>query len=728
MKITKKLAAGLLALALLSSLALPALAAGADLDARLKAVTLKVKETLDIGDDYTEFTGNLTESDPAAQWSLYWSKDDESLQVRATEEGKILYYSLYRNTDIYSGDDGNIAKFPDSAGTARAKDAAEAFLAKVLDTGIESVDLESYTDSVLRYYSSGSCSFYGTLKLNGTDTPISVNLSVDTGDMQVVSFYRSDSGEDYSSLSVPGQAISVSAASPVLFSTVNMYLSYALRDGDDKTAYLQYTPVSDGSYAVDAVTGKLVSLNTYLAYMGYENAKSPSVAYDSASGLTQVELDTAAGLKDVLSRDTLEAAARNISEFGITSDFSLRSVNYYAGTGDSAGSVTAYLSFYSGGTASASASVSSGVAVPASDKVSSGSVSSYKYVTLDAKTAALISFSSYRGSDDKNPELLYTRSQAETVARNFLAKYEKDRLAVTSLASSEDAEGSETCTFVYQHTVNGIPFPQNSLYVTVDAVTGNISAFSVSWTDDIEFVSAANVIPAESAKGLYTAAEDLVLSYVYVSEDTEDGFADSHLLLAYTFDSRNTVWGVDAVSGALLRSESSGDTKLAYDDISSHYARDKIEKLAQYGIGFSGGSFFPDRQLTQKDLLTLLIAACGNYYGTPVSETEEDSLYLSAYSLGILTKEEKAPDSLVTRAELVKLVLRAAGYGRAAEIPDIYVVKFADASAVPSGLTGYVAIARGLGIISGTPEGKFLPSQVATRAEAAVVLYNYMST
>lgn len=438
-----------------------------------------------------------------------------------------------------------------------------------------------------------------------------------------------------------------------------------------------------------------------------------------------MELDTAAGLKDVLSRDTLEAAARGISEFGITSDFSLRSVNYYAGTGDSAGSVTAYLSFYSGGTSSAS--VSSGVAVPASDKVSSGTVSSYKYVTLDAKTAALLSFSSYRNSDEKDPELLYTRAQAETVARNFLTKYEKDRLAVSSLASSEDAEDSEYFTFVYQHTVNGIPFPQNSLYVTVDAVTGGISAFSVSWTDDIEFVSAANVIPSASAKELYTAAENLILSYVYVSDESAGSLTDSHLLLAYTFDPQNNVWGVDAVSGELLRSESSGDTKLAYDDISSHYARDKIEKLAQYGIGFSGGSFFPGRQLTQKDLLTLLIAACGNYYGTPVSETEEDTLYLSAYSLGILTKEEKAPDSLVTRAELVKLVLRAAGYGRAAEIQGIYVVKFADAAAVPSGLTGYVAIARGLGIISGTPEGKFLPNQVATRAEAAVILYNYMS-
>ena len=204
--------------------------------------------------------------------------------------------------------------------------------------------------------------------------------------------------------------------------------------------------------------------------------------------------------------------------------------------------------------------------------------------------------------------------------------------------------------------------------------------------------------------------------------------ADSHLLLAYTYDPQNTVWGVDAVSGELLRSESSQDAEITYDDISSHYAKAKIEKLAEYGIGFSGGSFFPDRSLTQRDLIALLVSACGNYYGIPASEAEVDSLYYSAYSLGILTKAEKAPDSLVTRAELVKRVVRAAGYGRAAEISGIYTVNFADAAAIDKDLTGYVAIARGLGIISGTPGGKFLPNRTATRAEAAVVLYNYMST
>ena len=53
----KKTLCLLLALALCLGLALPAAAASEPADEQLKAVTLKVKKTLGIADDYTEFNG-----------------------------------------------------------------------------------------------------------------------------------------------------------------------------------------------------------------------------------------------------------------------------------------------------------------------------------------------------------------------------------------------------------------------------------------------------------------------------------------------------------------------------------------------------------------------------------------------------------------------------------------------------------------------------------------------
>ena len=64
MKMMKKLISLALAAGLAISLAAPAVAADASMDERLAQVTLSVKQTLNIGDQFTEYSGQLTESDP----------------------------------------------------------------------------------------------------------------------------------------------------------------------------------------------------------------------------------------------------------------------------------------------------------------------------------------------------------------------------------------------------------------------------------------------------------------------------------------------------------------------------------------------------------------------------------------------------------------------------------------------------------------------------------------
>ena len=82
----KRLLHLLLALALLATLTLPVSAAGAE--DRLTQVTLKVKETLGIGDKYDTFSGDLQES-IRPFWSLHWSGGEQGLEVVAGEDGKI---------------------------------------------------------------------------------------------------------------------------------------------------------------------------------------------------------------------------------------------------------------------------------------------------------------------------------------------------------------------------------------------------------------------------------------------------------------------------------------------------------------------------------------------------------------------------------------------------------------------------------------------------------------
>ena len=80
----KRLLSLVLTLALLGALALPA-AAEEDSDARLAAVTLRVKETLGIDTQvYDQLYGDLTENELAPAWYLSWSGEAGSLEVTAT--------------------------------------------------------------------------------------------------------------------------------------------------------------------------------------------------------------------------------------------------------------------------------------------------------------------------------------------------------------------------------------------------------------------------------------------------------------------------------------------------------------------------------------------------------------------------------------------------------------------------------------------------------------------
>lgn len=706
----KKLFPLLLTAALLASLILPAQAVESTLDQRLASVTLKVKDTLSITDEYTSFSGSLTESQPVGQWNLNWSKDGETLQVRATDAGKILSYYLYSQQET-APSGGSLSKLP-SMTQAEAKSIADVFLAKVLTPSAETVELSASSFHILRGNSVDSYYLSGKLKLYGIPSPIDVNVTVDTASRSVTAFSRSDSGEDYSSLTRPDKAISLKNASGTLFGTVKMNLTYALRgDGSDKTARLQYTPDSDKTYAVDAVTGKLVDITPrYGPYYASASGNGKMESASADSGLSQAEQTGVSQMEGALSKNELEARARAITALQLSSSYSLNSVYYYTEKNDDgSSSISAVLSFYQLNT----------------DKASGGSSAT---VTLDAKSGDLLSLYAYRSSSDKETAQ-YTRAQAQDIALNFAQKYAADKMAVSTLADTADTEnGDKSQSFTYQHTVNGIPFPQNAVYVTVDAVTGAVTSFSTSWDKDVTFASADGIVSAEAAKSAYTGALGVILSYVYQpDDDTAATGSSGTLLLAYSFPTDSTVYGIDAASGQPLRQEQSSADSLSYDDISDHYAQQQILALAQYGIGFSGGSFHPDAELTQKDALSLLVAAQSNYYYPSDSAEDVDTLYQAAYSMGILTPEERKPDQHITRAENVRLLLNAAGYGSFAQIPGIFLVRFQDAADIPAKLYGYVAVARGLGIVSGVPSGKFSPNRTATRAEAAIMLYNYMS-
>ena len=63
----------------------------------------------------------------------------------------------------------------------------------------------------------------------------------------------------------------------------------------------------------------------------------------------------------------------------------------------------------------------------------------------------------------------------------------------------------------------------------------------------------------------------------------------------------------------------------------------------------------------------------------------------------------------------------------AARLQGIFRCGFTDEEEIPEEDLGYVAIAKGLGVVQGDRDGAFRPAEGATRQELAVMLYRYLS-
>ena len=95
-----------------------------------------------------------------------------------------------------------------------------------------------------------------------------------------------------------------------------------------------------------------------------------------------------------------------------------------------------------------------------------------------------------------------------------------------------------------------------------------------------------------------------------------------------------------------------------------------------------------------------------------------ENAYYSAYRLGLLRPAERDDNAVLSRADVVRMLLDAAGYGPAARLGGIYTCAYSDKGSIPAEGLGYAALAQALGLASRTYAG----SRTATRGEAASML------
>ena len=719
----------LLALCLSVSLAVPALAmtrpeAGADMEQALAEVTALVKDTLRVDDGYTEFYGDLYE-DLTLQWSLNWSDEDRSLSVTCDEAGKIMDVYSYVYTDSSDRFYGFDPAFPAlTAEEARAQ--AEEWLGCLLGEG-ETGRIDR-TSSTLG--EDGNYRFYGTVLLNGLESPVTFNLRIDKNGLK--SYSRSDGYGTYvGSVPAADTAVTEQAAGEALFETVEMELYYVW-DEQAGEARLQYVPV--GAYTVvDGVTGETVDMDAlYASFLqgdgvGYaveESAAAETVmAMDGGRGtanLSETELASIANYGAAMTQEALDAILRSMTALGLTEDFTVQRCSF-AMDGET-GDITATLRY----TAPLTEDELYGYSREEYEEYAAWSetLTVYKYVTMDAKTGELLSLSTSYPLWERE-DAVY-RTAVEQIARDFIAQYAVDMAPETDLCTLSGYDQGSTLTFA--RVANGYFYPENYLTVEVNPATGTVDGYRVQWDEDVTFADPAGIVTGAEAGAAYVAALDVTLGYVAWPEEirrddpellryAEWGYTwVESLRLAWYYGGTDEVFAVDAHTGEARRDTAGGDGVYTYTDLENGAEQTAAEALGQAGIGFAGGLFEGEKTLTQREAVSFLLQAAGY----DPSEWDEETILSEAVYQGFLKKEDWDPEKAVTRMDFLKMLLGASRYGDAARLTGVWSTGFKDVSESD---TGYAALAEALGLAAGK---KLQPEEACTRAMAAEFLYAFM--
>lgn len=184
-----------------------------------------------------------------------------------------------------------------------------------------------------------------------------------------------------------------------------------------------------------------------------------------------------------------------------------------------------------------------------------------------------------------------------------------------------------------------------------------------------------------------------------------------------------------------------GPLSIDFDDTIDHWAKTYIGSLAARGIanGMGDNLYSPDAQLTRAQFLALLAKTLDNVDisnsnptgFTDVPESEWYYNYVNwGYEYGIVNGIDDttfAPNANITREQMSIMLCKFAASQGIALPQNSLDVTFTDQAAISPWASSYVNTIVGAGIINGQPEGDFQPQGLATRAQAAKVVYVYLN-
>ncbi|MCB2288509.1 PepSY domain-containing protein [Clostridium sp. CS001] len=379
-------------------------------------------------------------------------------------------------------------------------------------------------------------------------------------------------------------------------------------------------------------------------------------------------------------------------------------------------------------------------------------------VQIDSLTGQLMSLYKYNpygdmtGASDVTVQPKLTWEQSYDKAISIVQKYLPDKVKDMSTEQTyfpstsyynNIAQVDRNYGFYFNRLINGISYQNDNISIQFDTITGEITNLNSSWADNFKIPSAAGIMSAEDAQKIFFAKYTPKLAYLLIntSKDLKNPVMEAKLV--YSLES-----GMQYSQFSNIDSTTRNFVDYNGQEIDNNFTAFKtkikgspqekeLNLLASQRI-ISTKDFDLSKKVSRLDLIKMLVNVKGyryymsndiedlkiNYGGEKGDETYN---YLQqAVSYGILENSgDFKGDEIITREEMIKYIVKLAGYDKLAKAKDTFIVKYSDASDITPENLGYIAISRALGFANAT-DNKFKPKDKVIISDAAVSIYKVL--
>ncbi|MDD4688122.1 MAG: S-layer homology domain-containing protein [Eubacteriales bacterium] len=661
------------------------------------SVLQKIKEKINIPDNYSIFSSATTDGAQKYWWRTPSDeKNGGEISITVDLNGNIVDYYHFKN-DYVSKDEG--AHFS-VYNRSDSRHIAMKFVEKVCPELADKIEYNSKSleSDISKNLKTATISFYRV----ENKVPLydnSMKFVIDLNTAQVIQY---NLVWDYDSeLSDKGNIESAPVALSNYIENVGIVLNYKLSIGNgNKKAFLVYSPTNENA-VIDGQTGNVIIKDNNLE----QNFINQYYNEPVGETFTEKELLSLAKLGKFISISDAQEKVRNIKELSLTNDYDL-TYSKYEKTEDR---YYIYLEFsHIPNTDFNAMNNEEKLMYLAGDN-------SYVRVKLDMQTGEVVSAKTY----NKEAVLQSEPVDIELLKQNADAFLQNNMNTLYSSCVYHEEKSyinDEICKFVYICNVDGIPFDGNNITVEYDRNTGSMTAVECNWNYNVEFESNDNVIGASLASKVFFDRIPLQPAYIYVGNQLR------YVYDLYPFYPK----AINAKDGELINPDGTRYSIKNYNyyaDIEGHYAQGMIMRLTNNYIVSSGynDGFYPDANISQEDFLSWMVTALK---GTTYESTEQ--LYKYLMMNDIISANEADPDSEILKEDAIVFFIRALGYDYIARATDIYKLPYVDTNIITPSKIGYIALAKGIGMVDGDENNKISPKTPLTRGDASCIIYKYL--